>query len=123
LLVTTVLSRLLKWGLSPGTRPVYDKNDQAAIFDLSLVNARVPPADLEEYRRCHKFVAPCCLCAFIDNVAMTESRIGVVGEASGENVGQYMAECARKRCGYSGEASSLHALTGLLTKNPHISMP
>jgi hypothetical protein len=84
-------------------RPVYDRNDQAAITDPSLLHARVPPAELEEYRRCHKFVTPCCLCAFIDGVALTESRIGVVGEAGEGSMGQYMAECARKRCGYSGE--------------------
>ncbi|KAH6916505.1 hypothetical protein BKA70DRAFT_1419406 [Coprinopsis sp. MPI-PUGE-AT-0042] len=96
--------------------PVYDRNDQAAIYDPSLINARVAPADLEEYRRCHRFVAPCCLCTFIDNVALTECRIGVVGEASGGSVGQYMAECARKRCGYSVCLEDFYPLHGLRVK-------
>ncbi|KAH6879970.1 hypothetical protein BKA70DRAFT_1239155 [Coprinopsis sp. MPI-PUGE-AT-0042] len=92
--------------------PVYDKEDQAVITDRSLVNTRVRPADLEEYRRCHDFLAPCCLCAFIDDVAYTESHIGVVG-ASGTgsaDSGHYMAECARKRCGYSEDFFPLFGL-------------
>lgn len=65
---------------------------------------RVSPSMLEAYQRSHEFRAPCCLCAFIDDGEYTESEIGIV-EAVHPTIltGQYVALCARRRCGYFGE--------------------
>ncbi|KAH6891955.1 hypothetical protein BKA70DRAFT_1233750 [Coprinopsis sp. MPI-PUGE-AT-0042] len=66
---------------------------------------RVPPSDLEDHRRTHRFRAPSCLCAYLDREHYTESSIGVVhvpmklASASSLN-GEYTAECATGRCGY-----------------------
>lgn len=70
-----------------------------------MVNGRVAPGDLEDYRRCHDFMAPCCLCAFVDEVEYTETVIGIVaaGDKSDLHSGLYVARCANERCGYSGE--------------------
>ena len=68
---------------------------------------RVPPSELEAFRRTHKLIGPSCLCAFLDGSDYTETRIGVVETASGYhgrdrfNVhGEYIAICAKQRCGY-----------------------
>ncbi|KAH6871662.1 hypothetical protein BKA70DRAFT_1450975 [Coprinopsis sp. MPI-PUGE-AT-0042] len=57
--------------------PVYDKDDEVVIANPQLLNARVTPDDFEKYRMCHFFLAPCCLCAYIDGVDYTESRIAL----------------------------------------------
>ncbi|KAH6913098.1 hypothetical protein BKA70DRAFT_1218101 [Coprinopsis sp. MPI-PUGE-AT-0042] len=65
---------------------------------------RIPPCELESYRRTHHFLAPCCLCAAQLDEDYTESRIGMVHVPSGEHGsflnGEYIAECAQRRCGY-----------------------
>lgn len=63
---------------------------------------------LEAFRRTHDFRAPSCLCAFLDDEDYSESVIGIVevarGNADGNHDsimnGQYVAACARQRCGY-----------------------
>ncbi|KAH6867823.1 hypothetical protein BKA70DRAFT_1242914 [Coprinopsis sp. MPI-PUGE-AT-0042] len=83
--------------LVPWFWPIYGGEiDQ--LCKLELQNARVEPSSLEEYRRYYEFKAPSCLCALIDGVDYTESRIGVV--YGGERGGTYAAECAQRRCGY-----------------------
>jgi hypothetical protein len=76
-----------------------------AIADPSLAGSRVTPEDLEEYRRSHEFLAPCCLCAFTDGVEYQETTIGIValGAASDPQHGTYVAHCSNQRCGYSGQ--------------------
>ncbi|KAH6866071.1 hypothetical protein BKA70DRAFT_1454529 [Coprinopsis sp. MPI-PUGE-AT-0042] len=93
--------------------PVYDTDDNAVQVNPALVNARVTPDDLEEYRRCHFFLAPCCLCAYINGVRYTETRI-VVSDTSGEdNGGTFIAECAQRRCGYSVCLELFYTFPGL----------
>jgi hypothetical protein len=79
------------------------------MVDPSMINGRVVPGDLEDYRRCHDFMAPCCLCAFVDKVAYTETVIGIVaaGATSDPHFGVYVARCAKERCGYSGKQRSV----------------
>jgi hypothetical protein len=59
----------------------------------------------------HYFVAPCCLCAFQLNEMYTECRIAVVqvpfGSPGAFLNGEYVAECALRKCGYFGEIYSL----------------
>jgi hypothetical protein len=85
-------------------RPVYDADDDAVLINPALLNARVPPDDLEEYRRRHVFLEPCCLCAYVNGVRYTETRI-VLSEAVGEDNGSFVAECAQQQCGYSGNVT------------------
>lgn len=68
---------------------------------------RVPPSMLEDYQMTHHFLSPCCLCAFLDAKDYVEASIGIIQEArpdSGEATsflnGQYVAICAKRRCGY-----------------------
>jgi hypothetical protein len=66
---------------------------------------RVPPSELEAFRRTNRFRGPSCLCAFLDGGDYTEARIGIVEsiERSGERSqlhGEYVAVCAKQRCGY-----------------------
>lgn len=67
---------------------------------------------LESFRRTHDFRAPSCLCAFLDEKEYTESLIGMAAGASGTSnglaadtslSGEYVAVCARQRCGYTRE--------------------
>ncbi|KAH6916586.1 hypothetical protein BKA70DRAFT_1215088 [Coprinopsis sp. MPI-PUGE-AT-0042] len=66
--------------------------------DASLVNCRVYPGDLEDYRRANQIRNPCCLCAYIDNVPFTESHVQMAtgqGAISLGTEGRYVAECAQ----------------------------
>ncbi|KAH6891552.1 hypothetical protein BKA70DRAFT_1234145 [Coprinopsis sp. MPI-PUGE-AT-0042] len=65
---------------------------------------RIPPSELENHCRTHFFTAPCCLCTFSLGETLVESRIGLVvvapdGESS-KVVGECVAQCASKQCGY-----------------------
>ncbi|KAH6890748.1 hypothetical protein BKA70DRAFT_1441759 [Coprinopsis sp. MPI-PUGE-AT-0042] len=91
---------------------VYDSQDRAVRDDPSLENAWVPPSNLEEYRHEHELRAPCCLCALMDNVPYTESRIGLAG-AESSRAGTYVAECALNKCGYYVYLEDFYSLRGL----------
>ncbi|KAH6872106.1 hypothetical protein BKA70DRAFT_1449073 [Coprinopsis sp. MPI-PUGE-AT-0042] len=65
---------------------------------------RIAPSELEDHRRTHHFMAPCCLCAISTDEGYVESKIGLVLVAPGANKpevnGEYVAQCALNRCGY-----------------------
>ncbi|KAF6760738.1 hypothetical protein DFP72DRAFT_843027 [Ephemerocybe angulata] len=68
---------------------------------------RVPASGMESLRRTHHFQGPCCLCAFLDGGVYTEARIGVVESLTSDGErnqsilnGEYVAVCAKQRCGY-----------------------
>ncbi|KAH6905105.1 hypothetical protein BKA70DRAFT_1431191 [Coprinopsis sp. MPI-PUGE-AT-0042] len=65
---------------------------------------RIPPSELESYRRTHHFLSPCCLCAAELDEDYIEARIGLVHVPSAAHGsfmnGEYVAECALRRCGY-----------------------
>ncbi|KAH6918237.1 hypothetical protein BKA70DRAFT_1416243 [Coprinopsis sp. MPI-PUGE-AT-0042] len=103
--------------------PVYDEEDEAVLINPRLLNTRVPPGDLEEYRRCHNICTPCCLCAYINDANYVETRIGVVGVSEGGKVrdstelsGAYIAECAKQICGYSICLEDFYTLPGMRVK-------
>ncbi|KAH6913009.1 hypothetical protein BKA70DRAFT_1422552 [Coprinopsis sp. MPI-PUGE-AT-0042] len=101
--------------------PVYDEEDEAVLINPRLLNTRVPPGELEEYRRCHNISNPCCLCAYINDSTYTETRIGVVGvskegEDNKRTSGAYIAECAKQICGYSICLEDFYTLPGLRVK-------
>ncbi|KAH6879634.1 hypothetical protein BKA70DRAFT_1447794 [Coprinopsis sp. MPI-PUGE-AT-0042] len=92
--------------LEPWFWPVYDGEGNP-----ERGTCRVEPSGLEEYRRYHELQAPSCLCALIDRVPYTETRIGLV--ESGERRGAYAAECAEKRCGYIVYLDDFYTALGL----------
>ncbi|KAJ3543473.1 hypothetical protein NMY22_g3125 [Coprinellus aureogranulatus] len=69
---------------------------------------RLTPSEMESFRRTHWFRGPCCLCALLDGEGYTEARIGIV-EVKTEDKdrnqsilhGEYVAVCAKQRCGYT----------------------
>ncbi|KAJ3518521.1 hypothetical protein NMY22_g13632 [Coprinellus aureogranulatus] len=68
---------------------------------------RVLPCEMERFRRTHHFHGPCCLCAFLEGDGYTEARIGVVEAGDWDRdvsaaaiQGEYVAVCAKQRCGY-----------------------
>ena len=80
-------------------RPVYPET-----------GVRVAPSQLEAHRRSHEFQGPCCLCAFLDRRQYTEAEIGIVEIAGGNDgekrtvlEGEYVAICAKRRCGFFRE--------------------
>ena len=59
------------------------------------------PSDLESHRQSHHIRAPCCLCAFEDSgSSYTETTVMVA--TCGRLSGEYVAACAKDRCGYLG---------------------
>ena len=66
---------------------------------------RVPPDMWLEYRVQNKFQGPHCLCPLLrminEDPRPTEAEIVLKG--SGDYVGEYIAECPNRRCGYFGQ--------------------
>ncbi|KAJ2922537.1 hypothetical protein H1R20_g14571, partial [Candolleomyces eurysporus] len=85
---------------------------------------RVPPDELEQYMLNHYCLAPCCLCAYVDNKRYAASKISMV-EAINENkesqrlrpyIGEYIAECAQEdSCGYFVLIERFYAQKTLMT--------
>ncbi|TFK28678.1 hypothetical protein FA15DRAFT_700885 [Coprinopsis marcescibilis] len=85
-----------------------DLCDWAWPVDLET-GGRIPPSELEGHRRTHFFRAPNCLCAYLLDQPYIEAQIGLVYAPRGREGsilnGEYVAECATKRCGYFGQPS------------------
>lgn len=71
-------------------------------------NKRVRPDALNNYRRTHQFLGPCCLCPLLTPLSggsqFTEAAMYL--PIFGHYAGEYVAECAKSRCGYLGSLSS-----------------
>ncbi|KAJ2930846.1 hypothetical protein H1R20_g6239, partial [Candolleomyces eurysporus] len=93
-------------------RPMhYDSSMQSVVdypwpYDLEM-GRRLFPSEFEGYRRTHEFEAPSCMCAHLDGQDYTESRIGIVETLNDDRDrnlstlhGEYVAICAKQRCGY-----------------------
>jgi hypothetical protein len=67
-------------------------------------NERVKPDALHNYRKTHQFLGPCCLCPLLTPLSreyhFTEAAVYV--PIFGRYAGEYVAECAKSRCGYLG---------------------
>ncbi|KAF6751782.1 hypothetical protein DFP72DRAFT_850595 [Ephemerocybe angulata] len=71
---------------------------------------RLRPDQLQDHCRTHFFRAPSCLCALIDGEAYSETAISIVESLPSVHAdpdrnmdivnGEYVATCARNRCGY-----------------------
>lgn len=70
--------------------------------------ARVPPDELRRYRSTHQYLGPSCLCPLLEpiseNPVFREAAIYL--STSGCYKGEYVAECAKNRCGYLGQSPS-----------------
>jgi hypothetical protein len=64
---------------------------------------RIQPSDLEDHRRSHQFLGPCCICPATDEhqPEFVEATIRVM--RTGHFAGKYVASCASDACGYLGE--------------------
>ena len=92
--IRTVSSRLILLCLHPCLhRPVRDR-------------ARVTPEGLRQYREAHQYLGPGCLCPLFERVgnrpAFTEAAIYIT--AVEPYKGEYVAGCAKSRCGYMGRS-------------------
>jgi hypothetical protein len=65
---------------------------------------RVEPGRLLEYREQHDFRTPLCLCPLLQTLSEepTIMEAAILQKRSGTHVGEYVAECASRRCGYLG---------------------
>ncbi|KAF6751821.1 hypothetical protein DFP72DRAFT_1070857 [Ephemerocybe angulata] len=83
----------------------------------------LPPDELQDHRRTHKFRAPCCLCSLLDDVPYVEAEIAVVESLPLPHAdreqnrtvmhGEYVAACATNRCGYFICLERFYELNGL----------
>ena len=66
------------------------------------------PDALHNYRKTHQFLGPCCLCPLLTRLSgespFTEAAMYV--PIFGCHAGEYVAECAKSRCGYLGKLST-----------------
>jgi hypothetical protein len=80
---------------------------------------RVEPSRLLEYREQHHFRTPLCLCPLLqihcEEPTITEAAI--IEKRSGPHVAEYVAECARGRCGYFGEFSVIFQEWRMIDEN------
>ena len=69
-------------------------------------HARVTPEGLHLYRRAHQYLGPGCLCPLFEQIsnrpAFTEAAIYVTRVEPYK--GEYVAGCAKGRCGYLGRS-------------------
>lgn len=64
--------------------------------------ARITPEGLRAHRQTHVFRAPCCFCASLEPFGHDYMETCVYVATEGEYLGEYVAECALKHCGYIG---------------------
>ena len=63
---------------------------------------RVVPSDLDSHRLSHRFRAPCCLCPMDSEYDNTFVEAAIYAAPTGRYVGEYVAQCAERECGYLG---------------------
>lgn len=65
---------------------------------------RLPPDAWREHRKSHHFLGPCCLCPLFQRLGekprYVEAAVHMV--MRGMYQGEYVAQCARDKCGYMG---------------------
>jgi hypothetical protein len=74
---------------------------------------RVVPSLLREHRQSHQFSGPCCLCPLFEpngQRVFTEAAMFIA--RSGRLSGEYVAQCAKGLCGYSGKPPVSYAEPG-----------
>ena len=66
----------------------------------------MPLKQLNKYLECHHLLGPCCLCPLLAEVGeervYTEAIVDIT--VWGRFKGEYVAECAKRQCGYIGES-------------------
>jgi hypothetical protein len=67
-------------------------------------NTRVRPSELRDYRESHRLLGPCCLCPMIDGNGPDYVESAIYEVSLGLFRGEYVASCARERCGYVGKS-------------------
>lgn len=70
----------------------------------STTKSRVHPSDLRDYRMSHRMLGPCCFCPLAEETQPDYVEAPIYMASLGESAGQYVASCARDRCGYFGES-------------------
>jgi hypothetical protein len=68
---------------------------------------RVPPELWRQYREEHEFLGPSCFCGiFVIKDQAVYTEVAVFISTSGPFSGQYVAQCAKGKCGYLGPSES-----------------
>jgi hypothetical protein len=70
---------------------------------LDEPRGRITPSDLREHRVSHQMLGPCCLCPMIDLNQPDFVEAAMYMPVTGPFAGQYIATCARDKCGYFGK--------------------
>ena len=71
----------------------------------TTMEARIHPSALNDHRISHRMLGPCCLCPMLDASAPDFVEAVIDMDPSGKHAGQYVAACAKDRCGYLGKSS------------------
>jgi hypothetical protein len=66
--------------------------------------ARIKPSEMQEHRTSHRMLGPCCLCPMIDMSKPDFIESAIYIASNGEQAGQFVAACAKGKCGYFGES-------------------
>jgi hypothetical protein len=72
------------------------------IFRPCYESARVHPSALCNYRASYEMLGPCCLCPMAEGNVQDYVEAAIYQATSGPFSGEYVASCARDRCGYFG---------------------
>jgi len=84
--------------------PVDTEPEHSTRRPLDRNGALLKPSDLNIHRDSHVFFGPCCLCPLVENDArnIVEAMM-VMDNPKNRPVGEYVAKCARQKCGYFGQ--------------------
>ena len=87
--------------------------------------ARVTPEGLRQYREAHQYLGPGCLCPLFEQIsnglAFTEAAIYITTVEPYK--GEYVAGCAKSRCGYLGQSPFSQTSLTVRVLTPFDSVP
>ena len=72
---------------------------------LSTETSHITPSQLWSHRISHRMLGPCCFCPLADPYAPGFVESAIYRRTESPYMGEWVATCARNKCGYFGEQS------------------
>jgi len=64
---------------------------------------------MQDHRISHRMLGPCCLCPMMDESNPDFVEAAIYKASNGDQMGEYIAACAKDKCGYVGKPNIILA--------------